>query len=220
MGLTSWYSLNSTIYEFWTAERDMLKADIKAARDARAPEDGPTRMPQSESALNLANDYLSQIHSIEKEAASQHEVVRQLDTLRWLLYRAREQLILVQPTDQALDAKSQRLLSEVNDDKFYTTSERLAINQLLEGEADRRRSGSVEAGPVPRGEQAAANRAQAVANAYRIRDDIQATNFFRLRTTRPSAATEYIASGAVSSAVRRRTMRAPIAARPRVVARM
>jgi hypothetical protein len=63
--------------------------------------------------------------------------------------------------------------------KFYTTSERLAINQLLEGEADRRRSGSVEAGPVPRGEQAAANRAQAVANAYRIRDDIQATNFFQ-----------------------------------------
>jgi hypothetical protein len=184
MRLTSWYSLNSTIYEYWTAERDMLKADIKAARDARAPEDGPTRMPQSESALNLANDYLSQIHSIEKEAASQHEIVRQLDTLRWLLYRAREQLILVQPTDQALDAKSQRLLSEVNDDEFYTSSERLAINQLLQGEADRRRSASVEPGPAPRGAQAAGNRAQAVANAYRIRDDIQATNFFRLRITR------------------------------------
>jgi hypothetical protein len=185
MGLTSWYSLNSTMYEFWTAQRDMVEADFKAARDAAASEDGirPARMPSNESALDRANDYIGQIHSVEKKAASGREIVRQLDTLRWLLYRAREQLILIQPTDQDLDVRSQALLSEVNADEFYTTSERVAIDQLLQGEAHRRPSVSV--GPDPeRGAHGAATRAQAVADAYRIRDDIEATNFFRLRIAR------------------------------------
>jgi hypothetical protein len=186
MGLASWYSLNSTMYEFWTAERDMLEADIMAARESEGT-DSSTRlsqMPPNESALNLANNYLCQIHSIEQKAGShQQQIVRQLDTLRWLLYRAREQLILAQPADQALDARRQKLLAEVNDDEFYTTSERVAINQLLQGATDRRRFASDEPDLAESGMQAA-NRAQAVANAYRIRDDIQATNFFRLRITR------------------------------------
>jgi hypothetical protein len=187
MVLTSWYSLNSTIYEYWTAERnmfeaEMLEADIKAARETTAPT-RPTQMPPNESALNLAKDYLCQIHSIEQNAKTYQEVVRKLDKLRWLLYRGREQLILAQPTDQALDSKRQELLAEVNEDEFYTTSERIAINQLLQA-ADRRRSRSAEPDPAERGVQAE-NRAQALANAYRIRDDIQAINFFKTQDHSP-----------------------------------
>ena len=46
MGLTSWYSLNLAMYEFWTAERDMLEADIQAACGAGASENGPTAWPK------------------------------------------------------------------------------------------------------------------------------------------------------------------------------
>jgi hypothetical protein len=76
---------------------------------------------------------------------------------------------------QTPEARAEWLIAEVNEDELYTPSERQVMNKLLHGDAGQRQISDAREKDKDR---------QALYDAYRIRDEIQAKSFFRLRITR------------------------------------